>query len=464
MKFMNLFNKRRKRQEALEQKQSLVDENIVKTIAVQTSNIELQKSTMEIAWRNEKLNEQLVELVAENDRTKNILLERENKIKAKQEELEERQKEIRREEIEITARKADLRKNEQQTNEQQNKLDEEIKRVTIKEDEAKKIKTESTDIKEKYQKLYDALHDEKENIEKLTEEAKKNNEEADSRKAKANAIFEKAKIIDDEIKAKELKFEEYRETIENSLKEKIAEYERRLLDMEAAKQLVDDINFDKSEEGKEAKIVVKESIRQAKKLLSDMKTKFDELDEKYANGTFKGFSTPIDEIDKSFEELKSNYIQIKEHIASQVNLPKSVAKWLANIEDCIFNADKFIKSWEFSEGFRNIILGLATCKNYELLLSILQEFAGESTTDNMEPEDEEFNDWYEILGVELDADPIEIKKAYRKAAKKYHPDKNPGNKEAEEKFKKAAEAYGILSDPEKRKEFDNKRNNHNQKQ
>ncbi|MBL0049698.1 MAG: J domain-containing protein [Bacteroidetes bacterium] len=195
-----------------------------------------------------------------------------------------------------------------------------------------------------------------------------------------------------------------------------------------------------------------------------MKTKFDELDEKYATGTFKGFSTPIDEIDKNYEELKSYYLQIKEHIASQVNLPKSVAKWLANIEDCIFNADKFIKSWEFSESFRNIILGLATCKNYELLLSILQEFSDESEADATNSTSEKFTDWYEILDVEIDADPIEIKKAYRKAAKKYHPDKNPGNKEAEEKFKKAAEAYDILSDPEKRKEYDNKRNNYKQKQ
>ena len=63
-------------------------------------------------------------------------------------------------------------------------------------------------------------------------------------------------------------------------------------------------------------------------------------------------------------------------------------------------------------------------------------------------------DYYEVLGVAKTATPDEIKKAYRALAIKYPPDKNPGNKEAEEKFKEAAEAYSVLSDPEKRKKYD----------
>lgn len=63
-------------------------------------------------------------------------------------------------------------------------------------------------------------------------------------------------------------------------------------------------------------------------------------------------------------------------------------------------------------------------------------------------------DYYDILGVSRNADADELKKAYRKLAIKYHPDKNPGDKEAEEKFKEAAEAYDVLSNPEKKQRYD----------
>jgi molecular chaperone DnaJ len=63
-------------------------------------------------------------------------------------------------------------------------------------------------------------------------------------------------------------------------------------------------------------------------------------------------------------------------------------------------------------------------------------------------------DYYEVLGVSKNATDEEIKKAYRKKAIQFHPDKNPGNKEAEEKFKEAAEAYDVLSNPEKRQRYD----------
>ena len=67
---------------------------------------------------------------------------------------------------------------------------------------------------------------------------------------------------------------------------------------------------------------------------------------------------------------------------------------------------------------------------------------------------EQKRDYYEVLGVDKSADDAAIKKAYRVLAKKYHPDMNPGDAEAEKKFKEASEAYAVLSDPDKRRQYD----------
>ena len=63
-------------------------------------------------------------------------------------------------------------------------------------------------------------------------------------------------------------------------------------------------------------------------------------------------------------------------------------------------------------------------------------------------------DYYEVLGVDRGADEQQVKSAYRKLAMQYHPDRNPGNQQAEEKFKEATEAYEVLKDPQKRQTYD----------
>src|SRR4030042_703922 len=66
----------------------------------------------------------------------------------------------------------------------------------------------------------------------------------------------------------------------------------------------------------------------------------------------------------------------------------------------------------------------------------------------------DYRDYYKVLGVEKKASQDDIKKAYRKLARKYHPDANPNNKAAEEKFKEIGEAYEVLQDPDKRSKYD----------
>jgi hypothetical protein len=457
------LTKKKEKERLFQERQIFLDNNIEHSNKIQEETKDTQKSTLEIEQQNLELmqknyilNEQLVKVVAENKEKENLLLKREEGIKSSEHDVGEREIKVRKEEIYLEASKAETRKKEQEVS----KYDEGVK---VREAEAEKLKLESEENKEKYQNLFDELNEQKENIANLEGEAVRKNAEASEKETASNAIFEKAKVIDAEIKAKESEFEKKREDIEASLKLKIEEYDRKLEDINNIQEFVDDIKFDDSEDGKAAKIVVKEAIRQAKKSLTDIKTKFDELDEKYCGGTFKGFSTPVSEIDKSLEDLKAQYIQIKENIEANTSLPASINKWLDIIEGYINEAYKCIKSWEFSEGHRNIIFGLSTCRNYELLLIILSDWSNAGESSGEENTQEEFIDWYEELKINPEATAKEIKKQYRNLAKQYHPDKaidEEQKHEFEVKMRLINQAWEILGDEEKRKEFDEKRKAH----
>jgi hypothetical protein len=455
------LTKKKEKERLFQERQIFLDNNIEHSNKIQEETKDTQKSTLEIARQNSELmqknyilNEQLAKVVAENKEKENLLLAREEGIKSSEDDVEERKTKVRKEEIYIEASKAETRKKEQEVYERD-------KQVKVREAEAEKLRLESEENKEKYQNLFDELNEQKAKNANLEEEAVKKNAEAFEKETAANAIFEKAKVIDDEIKAKETEFEKKRIDIEASLKLKIEEYDRKLEDINNIHEFVDDIKFDNSEDGKAAKIVVKEAIRQEKKSLTDIKAQFDELDEKYCGGTFKGFSTPISEIDKSFEELKAQYIQIKEHIEANTSLPASINDWLDSIESYINEADKGVKSWEFSESYRNIIFGLSTCKNYELLLLILSDWSniGEGSEEE-NTQEEEFIDWYEIMDINPEATTKEIKKQFRNLAKQYHPDTaidEEQKHEFEDKMRLINQAWEILRDADKRKEFDERR-------
>jgi len=141
-------------------------------------------------------------------------------------------------------------------------------------------------------------------------------------------------------------------------------------------------------------------------------------------------------------------------------LPNCVSKWLEAIEEYIDKAGKNIKSWEFSEAYRNMIFGLSSCKNYELFLNILSELMNNNASEENNHDSQEFENWYEILGVSKEAPHDEIKKAYKRKIKEYHPDKCEQTDENKEMCLKIQEAYDILSDENKRKEFDERLNNH----
>ncbi|EMB45330.1 MULTISPECIES: DnaJ domain-containing protein [Treponema] len=431
------------------------ERNLDKSAAINKQSIDVLQQSLEseqeLQQKIDTFNKQVAEFqkkLDENQRLQEQLQIKQTQLSSWEEDLKNRAEANRKEEMSIHIRSESVKKDEQRV----------AKKDTDLESERQNIKDERISMKErvakaeKAEKEYTEKKDEYIERQKSADEQKREFEDKlkdlDSREEKCKSLEEdiSRRLFDVEtkernfsstektiLKAFEVEKEHWeteRAEIENNLNEKIKEYDRRLADMEAMTETMDNIAFDDSEDGKKAKIVVKETIRMAMKTLEENLQKFKELDEKYASGTFKGFSIPIDEISSVNEELKSQYEAVKEHTES-TGLDFSV--WLEKIETCILEADKNFKSFFFAECYRNTVEGLSYCKGYSDIINILNEYAdsSESSEENASDEsDSEWEDYYEFL-FENDYDcsfdytqlnENDLKKQYRKMAKKYHPD------------------------------------------
>jgi hypothetical protein len=486
------FGKRKKERDLREREQAKrikrTERNLTKSAAINTQAIDvLNQSILNsngIRQGIDAFNNQVAtfqETVNENQRLNEELQQQQSRLSSWEEDLKDRKEAVRKEEITIHLRSESVRKDEERVAikdagldaERQNIKDE---RAAMKDRVAKAEKAEKEYMAEKdsfleKQREADeqkrAYEDKIRNLESREEKCKADEESIASRLAelgKKEASFSSTeKAMRESLEAEKERWEKDRAEIENNLNEKIKEYDRKLADMEAMSETFDNIKYDDSEDGKRAKIVVKEAIRVSIKTTEEMLQQLKEIDEKYASGTFKGFSVPIDEINLCYEELKTQYAAIKEH-AESTDLDFSV--WLGKIENCVLEADKYLKSFFFAESYRNIVEGLSYCKGYEDIITILNNYAGASESSDGEPSDTS-DGWIDLYKVLFDGDYDEavdytefdikqLKKQYRKMAKKYHPDKaaEDNREEYTERFKQLNEAWDILSDADKRANYD----------
>ena len=431
-------------------------------------NTELGKEYLKIAKENTKISEsidsksgRLIDLVAQNEEIKQSLSQRDVVLRAKEDDMEERRKKVRTQEIDIVARISEVRRQESDAKRQDKVLDDERISIKKRENVAQKLAADSKAIKEDCDALKQKLNDKEDQLKIEEEQLNSQSQELNERRKKAESMFEKADNIEKELEEKERAFEEKRAGIEHSLNEKIKDYDRKIADMESVQQTVDAVKFDSAEEGKTAKIVVQEALRQAKKNLEDSARDFGKLQEKYGEGTFRGFAIPLSEIDNDFQELRELFQVIDEHatstgINSFIRLKDHIAEYLEKVDNCR-------KSWELPESYRHICYGIATCKNYELFTQIIKEMQDENTdeSENDDVQSGDEPDYYEVLRVSENASNQEIKQAHKKLVRQYHPDTAHGDQEKEKEFTAKMQdinrARDVLLDKKKRAAYNERR-------
>lgn len=477
------------------------ERNLNKSSAINKSSVAVLNQTLQneknLQERISDFNLQVADFqkkVDENQKLQNELQIQQQRLSDWEEELKNRAEDNRKEEISIHIRSENVKKEELRVAKKDTDLDAE--RQNIKDERiSMKSRIEKAELAEKeYRESKDKFDEKQKDADKRKIEFEDKLKELDSRETECKKVEDdisrrlseleekernfslNEKNMRDSFDEEKAKWEKDRAEIESNLNEKIKEYDRKLSDMEAFTKTMDNIAFDDSEDGKKAKIVVKETIRVSMKTLEDILQKFKELDEKYVSGTFEGFSIPIDEISNTFEDLKGQYTEVKEH-ADSTGLNFSI--WLKKIEDSIFEADKNFKSFLFAECYRNILEGLSYCDGYANIIDILNEYAGGNDSENEDTTDstDDWIDYYEVL-YEDDFDDScdytevsekDLKKQYRKMLHKWHPDKASEENKAEhtEKTKRLTEIWELLSDKNRRADYDRtyieKRANNNQR-
>lgn len=498
----NFFTKRkseqkRKQREELK-KLKRTERNVAKTLALSKQTLDtLEKSNQNHEALNQnhkalqdeiqRFNEEVREFqkkVEENQKLQLELQAKEQLLSQWEEDLKDKKEANRKEEMSIHIRKESVKKEEQRLNKKDRDLDQEREniqrereRIKRREEKSDKEVKEAQENKEKYESLQKEAEKSKKHYEDTLQDLEDREslcktKEADIERRlrevteKENAFSIKERELLSAFEESKKKWEEQRAEIEHNLNEKIKEYDRKMADIEAMSETFDTIKFDESEDGKKAKIVVKESIRVGIQTLEDTLHKFKELDEKYASGTFKGFSIPIDEISEANEELRAMYEGVREHIENTKNESGlDFGIWLENIEQCVENADTHYKSHLFAECYRAILEGLTYCKSYMTMVHLFNEFAnsGEQEFSAADSQDLWQNHYEFLYEEEYDEstdytqfDIKDLKRQHKKMAKKYHPDKAPEDKkeEYEEIMKKLNEILEILKDTQARAEYD----------
>lgn len=483
---LNILEQRRIKQEQKQKeekeliaKNEKIENNLSKTTNIHEQSLNVQKGTNEVGKK-------MVETYIEVEENKKIILEREGKLREDEQILDEDKREFAEREAKLLTRESTfnhkyeiMRQREERAMEKDRELDKERKNIKEREQKADdRIKASEQKAEEYREKLKQleyrekSLNTFKENLDKCEQACREKEIETDrlynENKSAHDILRTRIAEFEREYETKIAEQEKIHEETEQELRSKIDELDRKLEDVGAFKDTIDSVKFDKSPEGRQAKIVVKEAIRAAIESTKEQVQKLEEIDNLYNKGTFSGFAIPLFDIDKVLKQVKVNFEAIKVHNEKSDN---TFGSWIEEIEKYIESGNNSRKKHLFGDTYRNYLFAQAFCNGYIAMVNIFNEYNNSSDTtsgdddseyysssatgDDTYSETSELKDYYDILDVDFDCCTKDIKKIFRQLSKKYHPDHNDGI-DSDGMFEKIKEAYEVLSDKAKRESYDRK--------